>query len=103
MLSEILKNAGAIHFVPKNSTKFVIFSMYEVRMNIEQISEYSPNMLKGAQVWDFGRVLKYFYIFTDGWDTGHYVFATACAVYASKLLPHAQHTPAKGYRMRIIR
>ena len=26
---------------------------------------------------------------------GHFVFATACAIYASKLLPHAQHTLAK--------
>jgi hypothetical protein len=31
---------------------------------------------------------------------GHIVFASACAVYASKLLPHAQHTLAMGYRMR---
>ncbi len=36
---------------------------------------------KGAQVWDFE-------IFTYGLDTGYFVFATACAVYASNLLPY---------------
>jgi hypothetical protein len=78
-------------------------------------------MFKGAQVWDFdvldfnafyhevsiGRGLegfnKSFTFFTDGWDTGHFFLANACAVYASKLLPHAPHTLAKCYRMRRIR
>jgi hypothetical protein len=71
-------------------------------------------LLKGAQVWDFD-VLdfndffimkswlegwnKIFTFFTDGWDTGHFVLATACAVYASKLLAYAPSTLARCYRM----
>ncbi len=45
---------------------------------------------------------KFFSFFTDGWDTGHFVLATAWAVYASKLLPYAPSTLAKCYRMRRI-
>jgi hypothetical protein len=33
---------------------------------------------------------------------GHFVFATACAVYASKLLPYVQQTLAMGYHMGSI-
>ncbi len=50
---------------------------------------------RGLEGWN-----KMFTFFTDGWDTGHFVLATACAVYASKVLPHAPHTPAICYRMR---
>ncbi len=77
-----------------------------------------PPSLKGAQVWDFDvldfndffswslyrRGLegwnKFFSFFTDGWDTGHFVLATACAVYASKLLPYAPSTLAICNRIR---
>ncbi len=38
---------------------------------------------RGLEGWN-----KFFKFFTDAWDTGHFVFATACAVNASKLLPH---------------
>jgi hypothetical protein len=50
-----------------------------------------------------GRLKLKFYIFTDGLDTGHFVFATAYAVYASNLLPCAHYTLAIGYRMRSVR
>ncbi len=75
-----------------------------------------------AQVWDFdlldsneffyhevsiGRGLegwkKMFTFLTDGRDMGHFVFATAWAVYTSKLLPHAQCALANCYRMRSVR
>jgi hypothetical protein len=46
---------------------------------------------------------KYVTFFTDGLDTGHSDFATACAVYASNLLPCAHYTLAIGCRMRSLR
>jgi hypothetical protein len=53
---------------------------------------------RGLEDWN-----KIFTFFTDGWDTGHFVLATACAVYASKLLSYAPSTLALCYRMRRIR
>ncbi len=43
----------------------------------------------GLESWN-----KSLTFFTDGWDTGHFVFATACAFYASKLVPNAQRALA---------
>ncbi len=58
-------------------------------------------------IYGIGRGLggwnKHFKFFTDGWDMGHVVFATACAVYARKLLPHEQCALANCYRMRSVR
>ena len=53
---------------------------------------------RGLKGWN-----KIFTFFTDGWDTGHFVIATACAVYASKLLSYAPSTLAKCYRLRRTR
>ncbi len=53
---------------------------------------------RGLEGWN-----KNFTFFTDGWDMGHFVFATACAVYASKLLLCAQSALANCYPMRSVR
>ncbi len=77
----------------------------------------SISLLKGAQVWDLDLLdSNDFYIMEsllEGWNknfkflqmvytlhTGHFVFATACAVYACNLLPYANCTLANCYRMR---
>ncbi len=102
---------------PKSPTHTGLIWVKTPEPNISSLGSF-----KGAQVWDFdvldfndffhhkvyiGRGLegwnKIFSFYTDEWDTGHYVLATACAVYASKLLPYAPSTLAKCYRMHRIR
>ncbi len=56
-------------------------------------------IMKSLQVGDLRAEIKILHFL----QMGQFVFATACAVYASKLLSHAQCALANGYRMRSVR
>ncbi len=56
-------------------------------------------IMKSIQVGDLRAEIKFLHFL----QMGHFVLATVCAVYASKLLPYAPSSLAKCYRMRRIR
>ncbi len=84
-------------FLDEIKTKDLKVPKCEILISWILMTFLSWSLGKGLEGWN-----KNFTFFTDGWDKGRFVFATACAVYASKLLPHAQCALVNCYRMRSV-